>query len=46
MLGSDQEVEEVWEGAEFVMWMLKKQELGAETGSGWPVRGSVKRRTK
>lgn len=28
-------------------WMLKRQELGAETGSDWPVRGSAfKTRTK
>lgn len=31
----------MWEGVEFVAWMLKRQELGAETGCDWPVRGSV-----
>lgn len=40
-------MEEEWEGVESVAWMRKRQELGAETGSDWPVRGSVfKTRTK
>lgn len=36
----------MWEGVEFVAWMLKRQELGAETGSDWPVRGSAFKTTK
>lgn len=34
-------MEEAWEGVEFVAWTLKRQELGAETGFDWPVRGSA-----
>lgn len=34
----------MWEGVEFVVWTLKRQE---QPGSDWPVRGSVfKTRTK